>query len=108
MALNYVTLILDMYDGSGAQIRGGSALLAPSEQLTDPVDGLFITQAGLGAAFGPGALPRVSLLATDNTNVAPSGWEWTITFNGVPGNPPGGSFALPFTNGATQYLSAAL
>jgi len=107
MALNYVTLILDLYDGSGAPISQGSVLFTPSAQLTDATDQQDITQAPVSAFFRAGiSSPQVTLLATDNANLAPSGWGWNVAFQNVPGNPQPFSFLLPHANGATQYLSA--
>lgn len=106
MALNYVTLILDLYDGSGNAANAGTAALMPSAQLADATDSMFITQSPVPAVFGPAGFPQVKLLATDNTDLSPSGWTWGISFSGVPGSPPGSSFLLPYTGGATQYLSA--
>jgi hypothetical protein len=108
VTLNYVTLTLNLFDGSGTPIQQGSALLTPSAQLTDSVDHQDITQAPVSAWFRPGIAtsPQVTLLATDNGNVLPAGWAWTITFENVPGNPQPFNFFLPFTSGATQLLSS--
>ena len=107
MALNYVTLILDLSDGTGSPRAGeGLRSLAPSAQLTDTVDDLLIGQAPIQVPFMGGGFPQVRLLATDDGNLAPSGWAWTISFAGVPGNPASFSFFLPFAGGSTQYLSS--
>jgi hypothetical protein len=95
MALNYVSLILDLADGTGAPLTTGRALLAPSEQLTDASDELIVTQAQVTGQFAAGNYPSVSLMATDNAALTPSGWAWTILFAAVPGNPPPFSFYLP-------------
>jgi hypothetical protein len=109
LALNYVTLILDLYDGAGNPIMLGNAILAPNAQLADLTDNLLITPAPITVTFGttaPGVSPQARLLATDNANLAPSGWAWTLSFIGVPGSPASITFYLPFANGATQYLSS--
>jgi hypothetical protein len=36
MALNYITLVLDLADGTGTPLATGQALLNPSAQLTTP------------------------------------------------------------------------
>ena len=106
MSLNYVTLILDLFDGSGNAISQGAATFTPSAQLTDSTDQELIPQAQVQAFFRAGlAAPQVTLLATDNANVLPSGWGWNVTFQNVPGSPAGFSFFLPFASGATQHLS---
>jgi hypothetical protein len=94
VALRYVTLTVNLQDGSGAPLNRGLASFVPSVFLTDPVDNADIPQAPLGAQF-TGAFPSVSLLATDNASVAPSGWAWNVSFIVVPGNPSSFSFFLP-------------
>jgi hypothetical protein len=106
MALNYVTLILDLYDGQGNMVISGTAALVPSAQLTDTTDNQVITQAPVPGVFHSSGFPNVKLLATDNGALAPAGWGWTVSYSGVPGSPAGFSFFLPFTGGATQYLSS--
>ena len=106
MALNYVTLTLDLYDGQGNYPITGTASFTPSVQLTDTTDHELIIQAPVVVAFRPSAVPAVSLLATDNGAVLPSGWAWTVSFTGVSGNPAGFSFFLPFSGGAAQNLSS--
>ena len=105
MTLNYVTLVLDAYDAQGNLVTKGSASFVPSAQLTDPgVE--WIPPAPVPAVFHAAGPPSVKLLATDNTAPQPEGWGWTVTFSGVPGDPAGFSFFLPYTGGSTQYLSA--
>ena len=106
MTLNYVTLILDLYDGQGNAAVAGEALLVPSAQLTDTSDNMMITQAPVPGVFRSSGFPNVKLLATDNGALAPGGWGWTISFTGVTGAPASFSFFLPYTGGATQYLSS--
>lgn len=106
MALTYVNLTLDLYDGSGNPLKAGTATLVPSALLTDTVDHELITQAPISVTFVPTGLPIVRLTPTDDADIQPRGWVWTISFNGVPGNPPSFSFALPAANGSSQYLSA--
>jgi hypothetical protein len=106
MALNYVSLTCDLYDGAGSTVNGGIATFTPSAQLTDTADHEIITGAGITGSFGPVASPVVRLLATDNAAPLPSGWAWNVTFTGVPGNPGAFSFFLPYSGGASQYLSS--
>lgn len=111
MALNQVTLTLDVYNGAGQAIQQGTAFLSPSQPLTDTTDHQYVWETPVAVALEPppGAsptwLPTVVLDACDNANLSPSGWLWEITFQS-PGSPPGFSFALNFSNGASQYLSA--
>lgn len=107
MTLNYVTLILDGFDGGGTQLTRGTATFTPSIQLTDPADQEWIPPAPVSVSFREGlASPQVSLLATDNPGVGPAGWGWRVSFLNVPGTPAPFNFFLPFTGGSTQRLSA--
>jgi len=106
MALNYVTLTVDLGAGQGFYLTSGMAAFVPTAVLTDAADHLMVSQVPLSVTFSEeGSPPKIRLLATDNANLAPSGWAWTIT-------PPAGSgiapfsFFLPFSGGASQYLSA--
>jgi hypothetical protein len=66
MALNYITLVLDLADGTGTPLATGQALLNLSAQLTDATDDMIVTKAQLSAKLA-GSYPQVRLLATDNT-----------------------------------------
>jgi hypothetical protein len=66
MALNYITLVLDLADGTGTPLATGQALLNPSAQLTNATDDMIVTKAQLSARLA-GSYPQVRLLATDNT-----------------------------------------
>ena len=48
---NYVTLLLNLYDGTGALINQGSVKLAPSVSLQDAADLLDITPAPIWSAM---------------------------------------------------------
>lgn len=105
MALNYVNLTLDLFDGQGNELKTGNVIFTPSVQLTDTVEHELITRAQLQVSLVGGS-PVVKLLATDNGNLNPSGWSWDVTFQNVPGNPPEFSFHLVFASGANQFLSS--
>jgi parallel beta-helix repeat protein len=105
VTLNYVGLTLDLYDGQGNPVVTGAAYFTPTAQLTDA--GVAVTtEAPIPGVFHSGGLPVVSLLATDNTAPQPNGWGWQVTFSGVPGNPAGFTFELPYTSGSAQNLSS--
>ena len=106
MALNYVTLTLDLYDGQGNPVIAGEALFTPTAQLTDTTNHELITLAPVPCVFHSAGTPAVKLLATDNGPPAPAGWAWTVTFTGVAGNPASFSFFLPYASGSAQNLSA--
>ena len=105
MALNYVTLTVDVYDGQGNVPASGTATFTPSAVLTDAgVE--IIGQQPVTAVFHAAALPTVKLLATDNSDPAPAGWTWSVSFSGITGAPAAFSFFLPYTGGSSQVLSS--
>ncbi len=91
--LNYVTLMLDVYDGSGALVSRGTATLAPDVEVT-AAGQMVVIEAPVYSDL-QGVLPSVKLLATDNAGLSPSGWAWSISWVNVPGSPAGWSFFLP-------------
>lgn len=95
MSYNVIQLILDVTDGTGTPIGLGAALLAPSAQLTDATDNLFVTETPVYVQFPGAAFPSVKLIATDNAAVLPSGWAWTVSFQAMRGAPPAYDFFLP-------------
>jgi Pectate lyase superfamily protein len=114
LALQYIELVLDLVDGTGTPLIGGQVKLAPSAQLTNTTDNMIVTQAQVSTQLGSGQYPTVRVLATDNADLAPSGWAWTIGFTGVAGNPVAFSFFLPAspysvsgTNGTPCVFTAA-
>jgi hypothetical protein len=102
---SYVTLVLNEYDGAGDPVVRGTAALAPTTALVDVIDQMDITPWCPDQTFRSGSFPSPKLLATDNGNISPQGWMWTLSFSNVPGNPVTRSFYLAYANGATQYLS---
>jgi hypothetical protein len=105
MALQYVTLTLDLYDGQGNFPVSGQATFTPSAVLTDAgVE--IVSQQPIVAVFHAAGPPAVKLLATDSTGPMPAGWAWSVTFTGITGAPAGFSFFLPYSGGASQLLSS--
>lgn len=105
MTTQYVMLVLDVRDATGRPIQQGSAVIAPSGILPDLADNFLLLPAPVVASFGNG-LQQVRLVSTDSVGPQPDGWTYTISFPGVPGNPPSFSFYLNYSTGATQYLSS--
>lgn len=107
MALNFVTLTLDIEDGQGnLPGRGCTAVFTPSAVLTD-AGVVIVGQAPVTAVFTGITQPSVKLLATDSAGLQPSGWTWGVTFTG-PGMPAPFAFFLPFASGASQVLSSLI
>jgi hypothetical protein len=105
VALNYVTLTVDVYDGQGNYPTTGTATFTPSAALTDTTDHEYIAQIPVVVSFRASGVPTVRLLATDNGTVAPSGWAWTVSFTGFSGAPASWNFFLLYASGATQNLA---
>lgn len=108
MALNYVTLTLDMSDGSGNPVKGGQVILSPSATVTG--GGIIVASQTLVPIPSTGT-PRatVPLLATDNAGLSPGGWSWSFAYLDPTGRGVGTlvwNFMLPYSAGAAQNLSA--
>jgi hypothetical protein len=108
VALNYVTLTLDMSDVSGAAVKGGNVLLGPSAAVTG---GGIVVASATSVPVPATGTPRatVSLLATDNAGLLPAGWSWSFAYLDATGRGVGSliwSFLLPYSGGAAQNLSA--
>ena len=110
MALNQVTLTLDVYRGDGSPIQAGTAFFVASSVLVDTTNHQVVWQYPIPVALEPpeGAaddwLPTVTLYSCDSSNLVPDGWAWTVSFQ-APGAPEPFSFQLDYSNGASQYLS---
>jgi len=104
VSLQYVNLICDLYDGTGQPVDTGTITFTPNATLTDSVDHVTITQTPIVVNLLGNPLPTVSLAATDNVNLSPSGWSWLLCAY-FPGALPRELFLLPFSGGSTQYLS---
>jgi len=106
MAVQYVTLTLDLLDGSGAPLTQGTATFTPSQEIVDPGNNQILA-GPVTSTFRAGSSPRVLLAATDTIGPQPNGWNWTVTFDSrTPGSPASFSFYLPIANGSSQRLSA--
>ena len=89
-----VFLDIDLSPQPGA----GFAYLAPLQTVTDPADSLTLTTAPQVIAFN-GTEQSPQLYATDNQNMSPSGWSYSLAFSQspfIPGPPaPLTSFQVP-------------
>lgn len=107
MALSTVTLICDLYDGAQNPIVTGQISFTPSTTVLDATDHVVLTTAPVIVPLLRNPVPQVTLIATDNSGLTPSGWGFWFegTFNG---HPPKAFYLLEFAGGATQYLSQLL
>src|ERR1700722_10310837 len=108
MAVTPVLLILDLYDGAQNLVTSGKAVLQPSVPVADTVNHQAVV-APVTASFSDenNAVPlQLFLRACDDPDLTPAGWQWTISFPGVPGSPAGFSFFLDSANGSVQYCSS--
>lgn len=102
MSLNYVTLTIDLYDAQGKQITRGTAVFTPTSTLKDTTNNQIIPTTPVSIDLS--TTRSVTLLATDNGTLSPSGWAWNvelITF----GYQDSFVVFLPFSGGATQHLA---
>jgi hypothetical protein len=78
MVLNYITLVLDLADGTGTPLAAGQALPNPSAQLTDATDDMIVTQAQLSAQLA-GSYPNAVRWAAGcrHASIAYSNW-WRL------------------------------
>lgn len=105
MALTYVNLVCNYVDGTGNPVKGGTVSFTPNAVLTDVADGhVIVTQVPVTVDLAQEPEPIVQLLATDSSNISPSGWAWLVQ-PAFLGAPPGQVIFLPVANGTTQYLS---
>lgn len=107
MALQFVDLVLDLYDGSGSPIVEGKVTLYPNVTVLDAADHVVLTQAPIVVRLFGNPLPLVQIVATDTAGLQPTGWGWVIQPD-FPGAPPGGVFTVAFADGAEQFLSGLL
>jgi hypothetical protein len=105
MALNYITLVLDLADGTGTPLATGQALLNPSAQLTDATDDMIVTKARLSAKLAR-SYPQVRPLATGNTALRLQDGRGR-SLPGTPGNPQPFTFFLPASPYSFTASSAA-
>ncbi len=109
------TVILDI--DLTPQPNGYFAYYEPNTTVTDPTEGLTLTQNPLTVVFN-GTLQSPVLYATDNANMSPSGWAYGLSFSQnplVPGNPapltnfqvPVGPLAYTATNAAPCVITPA-
>lgn len=107
MALSYVSLVLDLYDGQGNPVTTGTVTLSPNATVLDASDHIVVTRKPVVISLFQNPVPTVSLVATDNSGLSPSGWGWLIQ-PVFPGAPDGQVYELLFASGATQYMSGLL
>jgi peptidoglycan/xylan/chitin deacetylase (PgdA/CDA1 family) len=100
MALNSVTLTGTVPGGAGA-----TAAFTPSAWLTDSTDNQLIPPVPKAVTLDGNGKFSVSLLATDNGALLPSGWTWSVVISGANMASLGFSFFLPFSGGATQDIA---
>jgi hypothetical protein len=91
MAPNTVSLVPNLYDGTGKALSQGWAVLTPQATLSDAADAMLITMAPVTVTIGAAA----QIIASDSPGPMPAGWVWEISFLNVPGNPSGFAFLAP-------------
>jgi len=107
MATAKITLICDSGTADGNLYTRGALRIVPSfTRFGDVADQVLIEQAGVRVTFpGCDGPPSAELFPTDLIGPQPQGWQYTVYYDGCPGNPPAWNFFLESANGATQRLS---
>lgn len=109
MSLNTVTVTWTVEDFAQQAVSGVitfTPYASPNSALTDTVDGLTIPLTPRSYFFTNGTGTSDPLIATDNVNVQPSGWQYTVTvaIHGLA--PYSFNTFLAFASGASQVLSS--
>jgi hypothetical protein len=80
-----ITLTGTITDGEGNPLSG-VVQFVPSVPLADPADLQVVRQAQINVTVGANGTFSAALYATDNANLEPPGWAWTVTefLAGVP------------------------
>lgn len=107
MSLSFVSVICDLYDGTGTPLGSGTVTFTPTAATADVTDHLEITLRPVTVSLAGNPLPAVDLAATDSGSLAPSGWLWRVAF-AFPGAPRPAMVAIAAADGSPQYLSQFL
>jgi hypothetical protein len=104
VSLNLVTVVGTYLNGSNLPCQG-SLKFVPTAALTDTADDELIRQVPLTAELTGLGTFSIPLLSTDNADLAPSGWCWTVTecIDGLPNAQ--WAFFLEHADGAEQDIS---
>jgi hypothetical protein len=105
VALTTVNLTGTYIDGLGNALAG-YVLFVPNVPLTDAAGQQLMRQAAISITLDPDGHFSVPLIATDDANLAPEGWVWTVkeVITGIA--PRTWSFFLPSADGDTQDISS--
>lgn len=109
MTTSKVTLVIDSADAGGNLFTRGSVRIYPSQRIADAADGVLIEPAAVRAQFSSNGAPSVDLFPCDLIGPQAAGvpaWQYTVYYDGCPGNPTSWSFRLLSADGATQRLSS--
>lgn len=105
--LNFVT-VHDTFEGMDGSTPTGSLTFTPSiPEVLDPTSSLEILSKQFVATLSAGAF-SISLPATDDPDVSPVGWSYTVTFNLGTGSPPPAQIAVPVAYSGTGVSLALL
>jgi hypothetical protein len=107
MTTQKITLTVDSATPDGRLFRHGAVRILPSfTRVGDPGDQVLIEQAPARVQFGGRVAPTVMLFPTDLIGPQPQGWNYTVYYDGCPGNPQPWDFYLNSGDGPAQRLSA--
>jgi hypothetical protein len=95
------TAITGTYPNASGAALTGTLTFTPSADLVDTVGHVVIRDAPITVTLGGGTFTSPGLANTDNANLSPSGWYWTVTENIAGLVPRSFSFYLPASLGAS-------
>lgn len=101
--LNTITLTGTARDAVGNPLSG-TVVIMPSTTVTDSTGHVIITPQPIVTSLSNGSFSVSGLACTDNANLAPSNWTYTITFQAGP-SVITGSYLLPHSLGSSVDFS---
>jgi len=101
--LTTITLTGTAVSATGAALNG-TIIITPSATITDSTGHVIISPQPITQSLVNGAFSISGLVCTDNANIAPSNWTYTIIFQAGP-TVITGSYLLPHTLGSSVDFS---
>ncbi|XP_068917829.1 uncharacterized protein [Tenebrio molitor] len=88
---------------SATIFKNATAEGGPVTIVADPI---AVTTNADGVVVGPDGLPGVRLVATDDPDLQPTGWTWSVSITGA--NAPSIDFSFPLPSDATVDLTTLI
>lgn len=104
--LNTIILTGSFLDATGSTLAG-TVTLTPSVAVTDSTGKVVIPMQPVSVSLRGGAFALSGIVCTDNVNLAPTGWTYTITVQ-LDSQTITGSYLLPHTLGSSVDFSSLI